>query len=331
LGFSMPWTRATPRSTFRPITAGSLPEMQSSMPWASRIMSARILQKSRIMIFQATFRSACSAIFLSNRSPTSKRCARKRGQLPPKVAKRKREGVVYTPDFVTRFIVEETIGKALSERFEALLESHGVTAAKGQDGTVYSWTEKTQLKVWRDYQQELRSLSIVDPACGSGAFLIAAFDYLAAEYKRVAERLAALGDKIDASELDREILAHNLHGVDLNPEPVEITKLSLWLKTAKRGKLLQDLDASIKCGNSLIADKNEHGHAFDWQAERPSAKSMPWFTNFSISHQMKSRYLRARSPGNIDRSAIAASPSFFPGDAGTPSFPATAYYGSEAR
>jgi hypothetical protein len=55
--------------------------------------------------------------------------------------------------------------------------------------------------------------------------------------------------------VDREILASNLHGVDLNPEPVEITKLSLWLKTAKRGKLLQDLDASIKCGNSLIADK----------------------------------------------------------------------------
>lgn len=104
---------------------------------------------------------------------------------------------------------------------------------------------------------------------GSGAFLIAASGYLAGEYKRVAERLSALGDRIDASEVDREILAHNLHGVDLNPEPVELTKLSLWLKMAKRGKLLQDLDASIKCGNSLIADKNEHGRAFDWQAELP--------------------------------------------------------------
>jgi hypothetical protein len=47
-------------------------------------------------------------------------------------------------------------------------------------------------------------------------------------------------------------LASNLHGVDLNPEPVEITKLSLWLKTAKRGKMLQDLDASIKCGNTRM-------------------------------------------------------------------------------
>jgi hypothetical protein len=51
---------------------------------------------------------------------------------------------------------------------------------------------------------------------------------------------------------------------------VEITKLTLWLKTAKRGKLLQDLDASIKCGNSLIADKNEHGRAFNWQKEFPA-------------------------------------------------------------
>ena len=45
--------------------------------------------------------------------------------------------------------------------------------------------------------------------------------------------------------------------------------MSLWLKTAKRGKLLQDLEQSIRCGNSLIADKNEHGRAFDWQAEFP--------------------------------------------------------------
>jgi hypothetical protein len=77
--------------------------------------------------------------------------------------------------------------------------------------------------------------------------------------------------------LDREILAGNLHGVDLNPEPVEITKLSLCLKTAKRGKLLQDLGQSIKCGNSLIADKNEHGRAFDWQAEFPEIFSRGGF------------------------------------------------------
>ncbi|HEY4848295.1 MAG TPA: N-6 DNA methylase, partial [Methylocella sp.] len=195
--------------------------------------------------------------------------AQAQGQEPPRTTKRKRDGVVYTPDFVTRFIVEETIGKTLLERFAAVLDAHGVVAAKSEKGIAYDWTQEVERAVWRDYRQELRGLTIVDPACGSGAFLIAAFDYLAAEYKRVAERLAALGEAVDASEVDREILAGNLHGVDLNPEPVEITKLALWLKTAKRGKLLQDLEQSIRCGNSLIADKNEHGRAFDWRAEFP--------------------------------------------------------------
>jgi type I restriction-modification system DNA methylase subunit len=213
--------------------------------------------------------SVLGHIFEQSVSDIEKMRAEAQDQPPPKTSKRKREGVIYTPDFVTRFIVEETIDKTLSERFDALLRANGITAAEAGDGIGYSWTKETELNVWRAYRQELHSLSIVDPACGSGAFLIAAFDYLAAEYKRVAERLAALGETVDASEVDREILAHNLHGVDLNPEPVEITKLSLWLKTAKRGKLLQDLDASIKCGNSLIADKNEHGRAFDWQAEFP--------------------------------------------------------------
>ena len=48
---------------------------------------------------------------------------------------------------------------------------------------------------------------------------------------------------------------------------MEITKLSLWLKTAKRGKLLQDLNANIKCGNSLIEDSNEDARAFEWRKQ----------------------------------------------------------------
>ena|GEM_PF-2971739 len=214
--------------------------------------------------------SVLGHIFEKSVSDIEKMRAEAQGQPPPKTAKSKREGVVYTPDFVTRFIVEETIGKTLSERFAEVHGAYGVAETITENGKTYDWTPETELKVWRDYRQELRGLTIVDPACGSGAFLIAAFDYFAAEYKRVAERIAALGEVVDASELGPEILAHNLHGVDLNPEPVEITKLALWLKTAKRGKLLQDLEQSIKCGNSLIADKNEHGRAFDWQAEFPA-------------------------------------------------------------
>ena len=179
------------------------------------------------MIFQATCRSACSGhIFEQSVSDIEKMRAEAQGQPPPKTSKSKREGVVYTPDFVTRFIVEETIGKTLSERFGAVRDAHGVAETIERKRRNLRLDPRDRARaVWRDYRQELRGLTIVDPACGSGAFLIAAFDYLAAEYKRVADRLAALGDSIDASEVDREILAGNLHGVDLNPEPVEITKL----------------------------------------------------------------------------------------------------------
>ena len=192
--------------------------------------------------------------------------AEAQGDEPPKTTKTKRDGVVYTPGFVTRFIVEETIGKTLAEKFAAILSAHCVKLAK--DGA-YDWSKETERDVWRAYRKTLHGLTIIDPACGSGAFLIAAFDYLAAEYKRVGERLAALGDKANGVDVEREILLGNLHGVDLNPEPIEITKLSLWLKTAKRGKLLQGLNANIKCGNSLIEASDEHARPFDWKAEFP--------------------------------------------------------------
>jgi type I restriction-modification system DNA methylase subunit len=66
----------------------------------------------------------------------------------------------------------------------------------------------------------------------------------------------------------REILKNNIYGVDLNEESVEITKLSLWLKSAVRGKKLQTLDDNIKCGNSLIDDPAVAGEkAFNWNSE----------------------------------------------------------------
>jgi len=71
-------------------------------------------------------------------------------------------------------------------------------------------------------------------------------------------------------DLDRHILQHNLYGVDLNPESVQITRLSLWLQTANPGRPLTSLDHSIRCGNSLIADAAVAGdRAFDWPAQFP--------------------------------------------------------------
>jgi hypothetical protein len=194
--------------------------------------------------------------------------AESRGEETPKVSKRKREGVVYTPDIVTRFLVERTIGLTLSERFKTLLAKHGKTMPDNGDPIFAVNEQAAERAFWRDYAGALRALRIVDPACGSGAFLVAAFDLLAAEYRRVVEHLAVLGEKIDFDPFD-EIVIKNLHGVDLNAESVEITRLALWLKTARSQHRLQNLEATIKVGNSLIDDPKFTSHPFDWRAAFP--------------------------------------------------------------
>ena len=92
------------------------------------------------------------------------------------------------------------------------------------------------------------------------------FDYLLAENKRVGD---ILGNSLFSSdEFIKDILRNNIYGVDLNEESVEITKLSLWLKTAQKGKKLTSLDKNIKCGNSLISDPDvADSKAFSWEAE----------------------------------------------------------------
>jgi len=100
----------------------------------------------------------------------------------------------------------------------------------------------------------LLSLTICDPACGSGAFLNAALVFLIAEHKLIDEMSAKLhGGSIVFSEIENAILENNLYGVDINDESVEIARLSLWLRTAKPNRKLNSLNDNIKCGNSLIS------------------------------------------------------------------------------
>jgi type I restriction-modification system DNA methylase subunit len=211
--------------------------------------------------------------------------AQARGEPPPSAAKKKREGVVYTPSFVTRFIVEETIGRSLTERFAKLLQNYTASHKNEGEPDLIAWKNaRAERDFWTAYQDVLRNLTILDPACGSGAFLIAAFDFLAAEYRRVNERLAELtgGRGVTAGQLglfdpDREILTHNLFGVDVNRASVEITKLSLWIKTAKRGKVLDSLETNVRVGNSLIEDADYHRRAFVWRSAFPAAMAVEGF------------------------------------------------------
>ena len=178
--------------------------------------------------------------------------------------KRKRQGVVYTPDHITAFIVEHTLGSHINDLFFQLLAAYGRLK---KDGTiVWKRGTTTELKFWYAWQHLLQDIKVVDPACGSGAFLVAAFDYLHQEYQRINEKLAELTGQHSLFDLNKEILTNNLFGVDINPESIEISKLSLWLKTAERGKSLTSLDANLVAGNSLglaepVPGENSLGHA----------------------------------------------------------------------
>lgn len=171
-----------------------------------------------------------------------------------KQSKRKKDGIFYTPGYIVDYIVQNSLGKYLNEKEEACLKKH-------------SNKKNGEQLAYQEYQQILQQVKVLDPACGSGAFLVRVFDYLLNENIRVGEKTGTL---FDNTAIYKNILQNNIYGVDLNPESVEITKLSLWLKTAEKDKKLNNLDKNIKCGNSLIDDETIAGEkAFDWQKEFP--------------------------------------------------------------
>jgi N-6 DNA Methylase/TaqI-like C-terminal specificity domain len=177
---------------------------------------------------------------------------------------RNKDGIFYTPEYITEYIVENTIGEWLKENPEGL-----------------------------------DSIKVLDPAGGSGAFLNQAHTYLAkAQAEALNQKIALDGfDNLadqDAYSIDKSILNNNLYMVDLQPESVEIAKLSLWLKTASKQHKLNNLDANIKCGNSLIDDPQVAGiRAFKWNQEFPTVMenggfdviigNPPWGAEFDLS------------------------------------------------
>ena len=199
---------------------------------------------------------------------------------PRSRSRRKKEGAFYTPAFVTRCIIEQALGGVLRDRFEQLRQSHqkaakGAARAALADPAVYDLDKLKKperaalVRFWEAWQDELKTVRLLDPACGSGAFLIQAFDQLHAAYQASNDRLGELRGHRTLFDLDKRILENNLYGVDLNEEAIEICRLSLWIKTAERGKVLTSLDHTIRVGNSVIADPAVHPKAFDWHAAFP--------------------------------------------------------------
>lgn len=182
--------------------------------------------------------------------------------------KRKKDGVFYTPKYITKYIVENTVGKLCEEKKTELgiAEEDYSTDKKRQQKTKLALLQKLE-----DYRTWLHQITIIDPACGSGAFLNEALNFLIDEHKYIDELEAKLtGSSIAFAYHSESILENNLFGVDLNEESVEIAKLSLWLRTAEPNRKLNDLSNNIKCGNSLIDDPEIAGDkAFNWENEFP--------------------------------------------------------------
>ncbi len=152
--------------------------------------------------------------------------------------KRKKDGVFYTPKYITKYIVDNTVGKLCEEK-KAELGIQEVEYEKERKGRQKTTLKKLSQKL-EDYRKWLLQITICDPACGSGAFLNQALEYLISEHQYIDE------------------------------ESVEIAKLSLWLRTSQKGRKLTSLNNNIKCGNSIIDDPNVAGEkAFNWQNEFP--------------------------------------------------------------
>ena len=184
-------------------------------------------------------------------------------------SRRKKEGVYYTPKYITKYIVENTVGKLCEEKKQELgiVDEEYTRGRKNRKKTKVAELNK-KLDTYRDW---LLQLTILDPACGSGAFLNQALDFLIQEHSKVDElRAKLLEEGFKLSDITNDILENNIYGVDINEESVEIAKLSLWLRTAQKGRKLNVLSQNIKCGNSLIDDPEVAGEkAFKWEEEFP--------------------------------------------------------------
>lgn len=174
-------------------------------------------------------------------------------------SRRKKEGVYYTPEYITDYICRNTIIPYLSKNnFTTVRE------------LVKEYAENVE-----ELERRLKEIKILDPACGSGAFLVKAADILLEIDEEIQNQKHRASD-FQITEFSEEkeitkIIQDNIFGVDINEESVEITKLSLFLKTATINHKLTNLSNNIKVGNSIIDDPQIAGKkAFDWRKEFPN-------------------------------------------------------------
>ena len=223
------------------------------------------------------------------------------------LAKRKRDGVYYTPEWITAYLVEETVGARLRDirrqfaldpmpvlsddeisRYQQARAPGKSTRRRERPDQRFKTENVERYMVSLDaYGQELDALKVVDPACGSGAFLIQVLKRLISERRWLTAERERITGRVLLFDIDvatKSVLSQNIYGVDINEESVEITRLALWLHTALPDRPLSSLDDNIRCGNSLVdrrfykfkqeglftVDERERINAFDWKKAFPA-------------------------------------------------------------
>ena len=142
---------------------------------------------------------------------------------------RKASGSYYTPDYVVKYIVGETLGPVLRQ-----------AVAKAA-------TEQEKI-------QAVLNVKVLDPAMGSGHFPVEATEYIA---RFLVEQIAQTdtGGESELAYWRRRVAQSCIYGVDLNPLAVDLAKLSLWLATVAKDRPLSFLDHHLRCGNSLVGTR----------------------------------------------------------------------------
>ncbi|WP_199302241.1 Eco57I restriction-modification methylase domain-containing protein [Pseudanabaena cinerea] len=199
---------------------------------------------------------------------------------------RKSTGSYYTPDYIVKYIVSNTLKPILtkrSQRFSELMveisQLHQQLLDKRLGVQSRNGIQKDLQRLEREAQKTLLDIKVCDPSMGSGHFLVEAVDYLTDEIililnqypdhnpilemlnqtrQNILENLAKQGIKISPDRLEptqllqRVVMKRCIYGVDLNSMAVELAKVSLWLHSFTVGAPLSFLDHHLRCGNSLI-------------------------------------------------------------------------------
>lgn len=172
---------------------------------------------------------------------------------------RRASGSYYTPDHIVEYIVEKTLGPLCADITRQLQDALDVAEAQVEaaSGDERAEAEAQIEKLRRDFDDRVLNLRVLDPAMGSGHFLIRACQYLAEEIATHPytgdERLTEAPSGESALGFwKRRVVERCLYGVDMNEMAVELAKLALWLETVAADQPLSFLDHHLRHGNSLV-------------------------------------------------------------------------------